>query len=273
MKHLLFPLWVFIIICMSCEQDVLDASNAISEPPTTSSSSTEPVEWELVFEDDFDDPTRQGKTSYECVDTTGTKNKSGSGWGLYYTPGHKQNGLRRPWAFSVQDGILTITARMEDGQIVSGGMRHWTEYCYGKFEFKVRVDREPSGVMGAVVLTWPQSERWPLDGELDIFETGPGIDRNNFFTAIHYGEDNKQYIKTHNLNGREWRIMAMEWMPDYIRIFINGQQVYECTDKVAIPHVPHHLCIQLDASSSKPLIQPTKMFVDWVKIYQPKKTK
>jgi beta-glucanase (GH16 family) len=199
---------------------------------------------------------------------TGDKLNTGV-WVPYNTPGHVGNGLRRASAFSVENDLLIVTAKNnEAGQIVSGGMRHKTEYLYGKFEFRIRADRDPSGTMSAVTLTWPKSEKWPEDGELDIYETGPGIDRNNFYTVVHYDKTNKQIIYNHQVTGREWHTMCMEWTPDYIFFYRDGQKVHEVTEPAAIPHVPHHICIQLDAAKSGPLKEETKMYVDWVKIYK-----
>ena len=35
-----------------------------------------------------------------------------------------------------------------------------------------------------------------------------------------------------------------------------------------IPDILHHVCIQLDARSKKPLKRPIKMRVDYVRVYQ-----
>ena len=231
--------------CSKTENEIIPPAPDAGDPPKQ-------VQWVLDFEDNFD----------------GDKLTPGV-WSPYNTPGHVGNGLRRAEAFSVEDGLLVVTAKNNaEGLIVSGGMRHNTEYLYGKFEFRVRADRDPAGIMSAVVLTWPSTEKWPVDGELDIFETGPGIDRNNFFTVVHYDKENKQIIYDHKVTGREWRIMAMEWTPDYIYFYRDGEKVFEVTDPAAIPHVAHHICIQLDASKNGQLLPETKMYVDWVKIYK-----
>jgi beta-glucanase (GH16 family) len=240
-----FTLLLFLLVSLGCGK----AEEEVIPPPPLEENGDQ---WVLDFEENFD-----GNTLNTNV------------WSPYNTPGHVGNGLRRAEAFSVEDGLLVVTAKNNaDGAIVSGGMRHKADYLYGKFEFKVKSDRDPAGIMSAVVLTWPSTEKWPVDGELDIFETGPGIDRNNFFTVIHYDPANKQYTYDHKINGREWRIMTMEWTPEYIRIYRDGQKVYELTDLAAIPRVSHHICIQLDASKNGQLLPETKMYVDWVKIYK-----
>ena len=188
-------------------------------------------------------------------------------WSLYDGPGHNGNGLRRPSAFSVQDGLLVVTARMVNGQLVSGGMAHRTGYRYGRFEFRVRTEADPSQATNGVVLTWPQSGNWPADGENDIYETGTQADRKLFDTFIHYGANNRQYGYNHDADGTQWHTMAMEWEPGAIRIYRDGALVYTLADGAAIENVAHNLCIQLDA------LKPTmtgvvRMYVDYVRIYQ-----
>lgn len=233
-------------IFLACSDD------AHSNEPTTPDN--DKIQWELVFQEDFN-----GTSVDRSI------------WSMYDGPGHDGNGLRKPSAFSVVDGNLVITAEMIDGKIVSGGMAHLSNYTYGKFEFRVRTEADPSGATSGVVLTWPQSEKWPVDGENDIYETGtePTPNRNPFHTFIHYDPSNKQVHHQHNANGTDWHIMAMEWFSNALHIYRDGELVYKVTDKNVIPQVPHHICLQLDAFK-KEMTGKVKMYVDWVKIYKQK---
>lgn len=230
---------------VSCDKD----DGYKEEVPEPIPSENPVIEWELAFQDDFN----------------GTEVNE-SEWAMYNAPGNEGNGLRRPEAFSVADGILTVTAQMIDGQLVSGGMAHKLNLTYGKYEVRVRADEDKSTPIAtsAVVLTWPQSENWPIDGENNIFETTTN-DRRSFYTFIHYGTDNRTFYKEHEFDVREWLEVAMEWDPDWIKIYVNGDLQWTLTNKVAIPDVPHHLCIQLDAFE-KTMTGVTRMQVDWVKI-------
>jgi beta-glucanase (GH16 family) len=207
----------------------------------------------LVFEDDFDGT------------TLNTAN-----WSPYNSAGNAGNGLRRSSALSLDgDGHLVITAGMTDGQIVSGGMSNKLNLTYGYFEFRVRTDPDPTGTMSGVVLTWPQSGRWPDDGENDIYETNEAVNtRWPFYSFVHYGSTNKQYYFRHDADGAQWHTMAMDWSPDAIRIYRDGALVWTVDDKAAIPDVAHHLCIQLDAKATRTLTTPVRMYVDQVRIYQ-----
>ncbi len=215
-----------------------------------------------VFSDDFDGPL-----------------KTGAGYWLpYHSPGHGGNGLRRASAVTVADGMLTITAKMVDGVLVSGAVGHWDSnwkgQVYGYFEARVRAHPDPSNAMGAVILTWPDDPgMWPRDGENDFYEV-PAGSRRGFTTNIHYGvfEDGKWKDKF--LSGvyyekppTEWLTVGMDWQKDYIKVYVDDKLYWATTDKNKIPNYPHHLCIQLDAKK-KSMTGSTSMDVDFVRIYQ-----
>ncbi|MDR1335607.1 MAG: glycoside hydrolase family 16 protein [Tannerella sp.] len=206
--------------------------------------------WKLLFEDHFDGT---------AVNT--------ANWSMYNGAGHVNNGLRRPEAFTVEDGLLVVTAQMKDGELVSGGMACRENFLYGRFEFRVRADADPSLATNAVVLTWPQNENWPVDGELDIYETTLIASRTPFYTFIHYGINNQTANYAHQADGKEWHTMMCEWTPDRLTVYRDGTEAWSTTLAAAIPHVAHHLCIQLDAFSQT-MTGTSKMYVDWVKIYQ-----
>lgn len=207
-----------------------DGSRVSSEAPPSPAPVDAAPGWRVVFEDEF---------AGAALDT--------SAWRVYDSEGHAGNGKRSPSAFSVQDGNLVVTAQMVQGVLVSGGMALRTAYTYGRYEFRVRTEADPSGVTSGVVLTWPTSENWPVDGESDIYETGTTPSRTPFGTYIHYDASNKEYGFQHAADGTAWHDMAMEWEESAIRIFRDGALVWTLTDRAAIPRVPHNLCIQLDA--------------------------
>jgi Glycosyl hydrolases family 16 len=228
-------------------------STAPADPPQGIPSPPGAAGRRLVYEDHFDGT---------AVDTTR--------WSPYNSAGNAGNGLRRPSALSIDgEGHLVITASMADGQIVSGGMSNRLNLTYGYFEFRVRTEVDPTGTMSGVVLTWPQSGRWPQDGENDIYETNEAVNtRRPFYSFVHYGLSNQQYYFRHDADGSEWHTMAMDWSPTAIRIYRDGALVWTLQDPAAIPHVAHHLDIQLDAKATRTLTTPVRMYVDDVRIYE-----
>ena len=208
-------------------------------------------QWNLVFEENFD-----GDEVDRDV------------WNIYEGPGHNRHGLRAAEAFSVEDGYLVITATMKDGKVVSGGMAHRQNYLPDtRFEFRARCERDTSCTMSGVVLTWPESDKWPHEGEMDIFETLCQDPRRPIHTFLHYGADNSQVHQEYDIDGTKWQEMALEWFQDVIYIYLNGELAYTVTDKDVIARWPHHICLQLDAFKHT-LPGTVKMYVDYVRIYQ-----
>lgn len=206
-------------------------------------------------------------------DFTATGTPSSSSWLRYNGPGNNGFGLRRPDTISQSNGRLHIKASMKNGVLNSGGMSHRLNQTYGYWEFRVRVDADPSGATSAVVLTWPQSQRHPIDGEIDIFETfregsGPPAgdpDRSPIQSFVHHGASNQVIARTHQgTSGRDWNVMALEWVPGEIIFYKNGVPAPIVT--TGVPNVPHHLAIQLDAWKQQ-MGSPVVLQVDWARVF------
>jgi len=212
-----------------------------------------PAGYHLVWEDLFDTGSTPDATK----------------WGLYDSVGNGGNGLRRPSAFSVHDGMVDVVAQMENGSLVSGGMAATYSAIYGYFEFRVRSDTDASQATDAVVLTWPDDGIWPEHGENDIYETGTSASRDPFNTYIHYGTvGSDQVWIAENADGTQWHVMGMLWTASEIAIYRDGALIGTVTDTSEIPSWSHHPCIQLDAYQQT-MGAPVHMYVDWIRVYQP----
>jgi beta-glucanase (GH16 family) len=208
--------------------------------------------WRLVFDDEF-------------AGTALNLHK----WAPYDSAGNGGHGLRRPSAFTINgDGQLVVTADMVDGTLVSGGMASTYNRVYGYYEIRVRTEPDPTHTLSGVVLTWPQSGRWPVDGENDIYETQDGGGHKPFRTFIHFGSDNDQYYYTHEADGSRWQTVGMLWDRHSIVVYRDGVEVWKMGDASAIPSAPQHVCIQLDAESDQALPGPVHMYVDYVRIWR-----
>jgi len=190
-------------------------------------------------------------------------------WSAWNSPGYLGHGLRRRSAFAVRNGMLVLTAQMVNGELVSGGMAHRGNYTYGRYEFRVRTEKDPTATMSGIVMTWPKHQRSPEFTENDIYETGPVADRSTLDTYIHYGSNHTtQKLHRHKVNASEWHTMVMDWRKDELLIYRDGKLAWAVTDRSAIPDVLHHMGIQLDARHDRVLKQPVRMFVDYVRIYE-----
>lgn len=250
---------LFISICilaLSCKKE---EDSGINKTPEPYSVPEKPVEWVLDFQDDFDGNSLNDQ-EWIIYDNSWSDN-----------PEH----MRRVEAVEVKDGILNLIVDKhptDPNRYMTGGIAHKKNYLYGKFEFRVKMEHDPTASTSGVCLTWPESEQWPKDGEADIFETEYETDFWN--TWIHYGtkdssgkwQDSK-YQKTHHIDKTQWNVVAMEWSPEYIKIYINGNLAWTLKDPDAIAKVPHHMCFQVEKDLNKASANPVKLYVDWVKIY------
>jgi len=232
------------------------AGGAPAPPPAAppACNSGQPI-WNLAFDDQF----------------SGDGAALGSSWSAYNSAGNAGHRLRRPSALSLWGGTLNIRASMEGGTIVSGGLSHKLTQKYGRYEFRVRTDKDLSLATSGVVLTWPSSGVHPRDGENNIYETlgSPG-DRHEFYSFIHkpYGTVHDQDYTVHPVDASQWHTMVMEWAPDKLVLYRDGVAVKTINETSAdlIPDNPHFMAIQFDAwKGSVP--SPVWMQIDYVKVW------
>ncbi|MFP5068606.1 glycoside hydrolase family 16 protein [Pseudonocardia nantongensis] len=198
-----------------------------------------------------------------------------STWTVYNSPGGFGHGLRRPSAVTQDDGLLTITARPRSaGGGVSGGMAMHSGQLHGRWEFRARTD--PGTGFSPAILLWPDSERFPDDGELDMMEV-PSGDRQAATAFVHHGAENHILSTETPGDFTGWHTFALEWLPDRITWYVDGVQKWEVTDPRAIPTTPMHLCIQLDQGPAEKWIpgpdagtpDEVRLQVDWARQYAP----
>ena len=195
------------------------------------------------------------------VDTfDGTSLKSD--WNVYDGVGHAGKGRRTPDAFSVKDGIMTITG---DPAGSTGGMAWNPGQKYGRWEGRVKAPASDESY-NALLLLWPDAENFPVGGEIDFMEmTDHTRQSTNMF--LHYGKDNKQVQGDVKIDATEWHNWAVEWTPTHVAAFVDGKEWWRTTDRGILPPGPMHLCIQLDWFPKGGDVQESHMYVDWVKQY------
>ena len=257
-KIIAFSICLSLFVFSSCKKNNTDKNN----------NSSNKTEWVLDFQDDFNE-NKLNENVWAIYDNS---------WHDIYEPDKDHTDhMRRREAVQVQDGYLNLLVDrhpINPKRFMTGGIAHKKNYLYGKFEFRVRIDADSHLSTSGVVLTWPESEKWPNDGEIDIYETHH---TDNYWSSwVHWGvlkndkwEDQK-HQKSYTFDKTQWHIIAMEWTDKFIKIYINGDLVWTMKDPMAITKNPHHICFQTEKDSKKGFTKPIKMQVDWVKIYQKK---
>jgi beta-glucanase (GH16 family) len=242
------------------------AGNPTADPPTTGPvvPSTLPG-WTLVDYDDFNG---------DRVDD--------SRWGVYRADA--TNGISKwlPSMVTVGGGELRIagTGRNPTGEgNVSGGLC-WCKdngsRTYGMWQVRARFEK---GVgFGQAILLWPQSERWPEDGELDFVET-PFGSKTTAVGTIHWGTTNHEDGKRVTGDYTAWHTYAVQWRSGSVKMLIDDVVYYDSSTSSKhpdIPQTPMHLAIQQEPGpfgdnwvpppdASTP--DQVTMHIDWVRIY------
>jgi beta-glucanase (GH16 family) len=241
----------------------------------------DPVEWELVWEDDFEGTNvDDAKWSFEigdgCPDLCG--------WG------NEELEYYRAENATVSDGILTITAREESfggRQYTSTRMttRNKFERAYGRFEARIQLPIG-QGIWPAFWLLGSDIGEvgWPTCGEIDIMEYR-GQQPNLVSGALH----GPGYSGGSALSGRfqldrgfneGFHVFAVEWEENRISWFVDNT-VYKSFTPETIPSgarwvFDHPFFIILNMAVGGNFVGPPnastsfpqRMRVDWVRVYR-----
>ncbi|MCO1657247.1 glycoside hydrolase family 16 protein [Pseudonocardia humida] len=188
----------------------------------------------------------------------------GEDWNVYDSPGHQGNGVRSPEAATVEDGRLIITGS-PDG--TTAGMSWGDGQKYGRWEGRVRAP-EADDAYHALLLLWPDAENFPIGGEIDFMEMLDG-DRQTTNLFLHYGADNSQISGEVEVDATTWHNWALEWTPESITAYLDGEEWFSTTEQEIFPPGPMHLAVQLDwfPDSEDERSRESRMEVDWVMQY------
>jgi beta-glucanase (GH16 family) len=266
---------------------VSEESSASNNDGSSTSVTQDPLNWQLMWQDEFDynglpDPTKWG---YDV---------GGGGWGnnelQYYTNADLDNA-------KVENGQLTITARREtienrqysSARLVSRGKG---DFLYGRMEARAKLPRG-RGTWAAIWMLptdWVYGG-WPTSGEIDIMEH-VGYDPNVVHATIH--TDTYNHMKNTQLGNQltlndvfdTFHDYVVEWEPGLIRAYINDtlyatfafnvDDIKDGPSYLAWPFdQDFHFILNIAIGGSWGGVQgvddsifPTSMVVDHVRVYQ-----
>jgi hypothetical protein len=168
---------------------------------------------------------------------------------------------------SVQDGVLDMHLRTEDGQplvaapipLVHG---RWGGQLYGRFEVRFRAD--PVHGYKTAWLLWPDSDNW-AEGEID-FPEGPLSDEM-YAANLLVGSPGEFDLKTDGLaTFDEWHVATIEWTPEAVTFLLDGEEVGRSTSS---PSTPMHWVLQTETDhGTPPADEEGHVEVDWVTVYE-----
>ncbi len=178
-------------------------------------------------------------------------------------------GRHDPANLHVANGMLSIVSH----GLSSGGLEWTNGQLYGRWEVRARTEKAVG--YGDVLILWPDAEDFPEGGEIDFMEI-PKPERNEYNFNLHYGVDNSQNGTKVAGDFTQWHNYAVEWMPDHVAGFVDGQEVFRTTDRAQIPPRSMHLTMQQDIGPYDDWIPPrdattpaqVRFQIDWVRIYR-----
>jgi beta-glucanase (GH16 family) len=206
-------------------------------------------------------------------------------WSAYDSKSSNGISQWKPGAIGVGNGELQINGHGKDpsGKGNTSGALCWCrgdgDRTYGLWMVRAKFDAGTG--YGVAMLLWPQSNRWPQDGELDLVESARPK-KNTALSSIHWGNPPGGERDSGKLTGdyTQWHVYAVDWQPTYVKYSIDGQTVYDTrfsAKKPGIPKTPMHLVMQQEPGpfgapgwipapdASTP--DRVTVHVDWVRMY------
>jgi hypothetical protein len=228
-----------------------------SATPTPTPTPT-PDGWSLVFEDTFDTPVAEGQFLAD------------GRWGAYPYPWPDTWGRGKydPAIISVHDGLLDMHLRSIDGVWRSASISprvNGTTLYSTTLRIEVSLRTTSSTGYHASFLTWPQSEDWPPDGELDFPEgrldgtVSAFMHRQDATT----GSDQDAYSTTARFT--EQHTYVTDWVGGTSATFyLDGTLIGHSTNRV--PLGPHRIQLQVQTAASGTLA-PAHVYIDSVRVW------
>lgn len=233
-------------------------SNTVTEPQPGNGLPTGDLPgWKLEFVEDFTTDAAEGEflTKYGTIFS-------------HYPPTYKDSskfGTYDPKIVSVQNGILTQKMRYEGGKFLvsSFSPKPVGNRLYGRYA--IRFKAEPKTGYKAAWLTWPQSEVWPRDGEIDFPEGDFHRTIEGYMHRQGATSGGDQAAVNTGKTWVDWHTAVIEWMPGRCIFILDGVQVLNTTDKV--PNTPMRWQIQSETriiSTPPPTDTVQNTQIDWM---------
>ena len=242
----------------------------------------------LVWNDEFDTPglPDPSKWSYDL---------GGGGWGngelQFYTGSRPQNAR-------IENGVLLITARLEDtlstrygvattnhftsARLVTRGKASWT---YGRFEARMKLPRGRG--MWPAFWMLPSSPNpygnWPRSGEIDILENY-GADLSVMNATIHTYENSTNTATAGHTQAEapadSFHVYGLDWRPGSISMSVDGIRYFQYlnagTGSVQWPFDKRFdIILNLavsgrwgDTVQTQTSNLPQSLSIDWIRIWQ-----
>jgi len=272
LRFYFFKIWVITLILLGLGVSCSPIRATPSPTPIVA-----PEGWNLYWHDEFDG---------DSIDPNNwTFDIGGWGWGN----GEGQYYTSRPENARLENGMLVIEARQEkyegsyytSARLKTQGLQN---FQYGRLEARLKV---PSG-KGLWPAFWMlgsdfNGNNWPDCGEIDIMEY-IGKEPDLIFGTLHgpgYSGPlglSKWNRQKYNI-ADDFHIYAIEWEADQIRWYYDGAEYYtvnraDVGERKWVFDHPFFIILNLAVGGQLPgmvgldTVFPTRLYVDYVRVYQ-----
>lgn len=231
--------------------------------------------WKLIFSDDFTKDAPLGSWGSECdgnqIVYTGAKGQKWKSYPKCYKDTYQKRPYRADSVLSVRNGVLNFHLHPVDGQpaganpspLIDGNSQY---QLYGRYTARIKVDNPTLKEYHIAWLLWPETNKWPDDGEEDFPEGSLG----GTITGFHHyagegacrGCQDKADIKTERFT--DWHTYTIEWTPGNVKYILDGKVVLN-SDKW-VPTKPMRWQLQTETNGQG--ANKGNLLVDWVAVYK-----
>ncbi|MGC4232071.1 MAG: PKD domain-containing protein [Niabella sp.] len=231
-------------------------------------------EWKQIFYDDFTKNASVGSWASDCdphkIVYTGAQGQQWKAYPRCYLDTYQKRPYRSDKVLSVKDGALYFHLHTVDGQpaganpspVIYNGSQYQT---YGRYTARFKVDAGNLSEYYAAWLLWPQTEKWPDDGEEDF----PEGSLNGYIGGFHHYAGAGACIGcqdgvTTTEKFTDWHTYTIEWRPGNIRYILDGKVILNSNKWV--PEKPMRWQLQTETKGNG--TNSGNLIVDWVAVYK-----
>ena len=184
-------------------------------------------------------------------------------WSVYNSAGHAGKGVRSPLAWSVANGVATVSG---DAAGTTGGMSaKFAEQRFGRWETRMKTNARDPKYHPVLILN---NNSAPNCAEIDYAEGSSVTSVMRFFLHYACGGADFQTTAATPVDGTQWHNYAVEWTPAGISGYVDGVKTFTDTNPAHQPSTVMKQTLQLDWFPDGSATKPSQMQVDWVRVYQ-----
>lgn len=238
------PIWVY--TCDAGPAQLWQAPSLAIDPSGQAMPVGNIPGWTQIFADNFTENVPVG--SFPSA-VSGKWTAYPDGW--HDTSG---NGTYEPSkVVSIHNGVMNLYLHTQDGihmvsapePVIPGAPGSEGGLLYGRYAMRFKADQIP-GYKTAWLL-WPDSENWS-DGEIDF----PEGNLTGTISAFmhHQGNPTAQDAYPTSATYATWHTAVIEWTPQAVTFYLDGQVIGTSTNPANIPSTPMHWVLQTETQLS-----------------------